>query len=133
MHFHIAHTPYLHAVTNALTAAGLCVLEWSAEPDDPRTGIIAVTFATPAYRGHDTALTWDEESGWHLVWGPDGHDIGYRYAAALGSSVLPTPADITNAVQQAADRHPPITASSLHRSFEDMDDGFEAELRAYAR
>ncbi|MDK9494691.1 DUF6292 family protein [Streptomyces katrae] len=133
MHFHDAHAPYLIAVTEALTAAGLRVQEWSAEEDDPRTGIILIAFGTPSYRGQDTALTWDEESGWHLVWGPDGHDTGYRYTAPLGAGVLPTPANITSAVQHAADRRPPIAVSSLYRAFEDMDDGFETELRAYAR
>ncbi|MFJ7203258.1 DUF6292 family protein [Streptomyces sp. NPDC098789] len=136
MDYHDAHSPYLAAVVAALALAGITVSDWTAEPDDPRTGILALDPAsTPVYPGDDVALVWDEARGWSLVWGPDGHTSGYDFSHALASNVLPSPAEITTAVREGltAPLRGDVTFSGYYRDPNTDDDGFEDLLRAYTR
>lgn len=107
--------------------------EWSAEPDDPRTGLITLD-PVPAYGEDDLGLVWDEERGWTLVWGTD--DSGrHTHFAALSDGPLPTPDELTTAVQEAFRVRLPgdTVTGGAYRYQDDQDDGFEGRLTSYTR
>ena len=128
--YHDAHGPYIKAVVTALEAAGFAVADWFADPDDPRHGCIAL--AESNGRGDRHFIVWDEARGWAYGTGAQGGRIAGVGWICL--DVLPEPSEVVEAVRKcmAGDYSEASLSGAAYRDWSDEDDGFEAELRAYA-
>ena len=65
--YHKRHEAYIDAVADALRKGGFEVLDWYADPNDPRDGAIRIT---PCGRWDDYAdvfIGWQEERRWTAV------------------------------------------------------------------
>lgn len=117
---------YVRRVVGRLGAE---VADWWEGPCDPRDATIRLV--------DDSALVWDEESGWRLghfvSGGRDRHtDLsGVRY---LGGGLLPRPERVPTAL---TDARAGVGASSAwrpcYRSHRNCRDGFDVALDFYAR
>lgn len=65
--YHDAHEAYIGAVAAALEAGGVEVLDWHADPNDPRDGAIQVRPAGALAKADEVWIGWQEERGWWLV------------------------------------------------------------------
>lgn len=135
--YHRAHEPYINAVQQALTAAGFDVLDWHADPNDPRDG--AVQIRPVGDLDHDEVwVGWQEERGWHLLRIDEReHGEANRWVTDLSVGLVYSPFSVAQAVAQEAgltfllpdDGHPDL---DFEHCFEDDDVPFELALRHYA-
>ncbi|WP_335981337.1 DUF6292 family protein [Streptomyces sp. CA2R106] len=134
MNYHDAHRPYIGAVVNALTTAGIGVDDWFADPDDPRDAcIFLATAATEThYPGEAIVLSWNEEDGWLIGGGQPNEPLNW-VADIYTRDVLPTPQQVVTAARAALIAAPSTLygLAPLFREFEDDTDGFEERLAAY--
>ncbi|WP_329370192.1 DUF6292 family protein [Streptomyces sp. NBC_00669] len=132
--YHDAHRPYIAAVVNALTTAGIGVSDWFADPNDPRDACITLTTdaTEPHYPGQTIVLTWNEEAGW-LIGGGEPDELLNWVGELDTRDVLPTPQQVVAAARTAFTTTPPTLygLAPVYREFEDDNDGFEARLAAY--
>jgi len=138
--YHDAHRPYLSAVADALTAAGVVVLDWSAEPNDPRDGSIQIQ-PIGALASHDEVwICWQEERAWFVLTideRPDGRESA-KFVHDMLICTVSSPETVVNVVIQRCG----LDRTALADSFEDLDfsthefdiddPAFEAALAAYA-
>ncbi|MFJ5608404.1 DUF6292 family protein [Streptomyces sp. NPDC093221] len=134
LNYHNAHQPYIAAVVSALTAAGIGVTDWFADPNDPRDACITLaTYATePHYPGETIVLTWTEEAGW-LIGGGQPNELLDWVGELDTRDVLPTPQQVV-VIAQTAFTAPTRTLHGLapvYREFVDDNDGFEQRLASY--
>jgi hypothetical protein len=99
------------------------VVAWWDDPYDPRDATVRLTGGQ--------ALVWDEESGWRhgrFVAGVKGVRTELAEVRYLGGGVLPVP----ERVAELLDGPYGSATRPVYRSYEDLDDGFDAELLTYA-
>lgn len=114
--YHQAHEPYLRAVADALTGAGIRVMEWHAEPNDPRDGAIRVNLFGLDY--DEVWLGWQEERGWTvlLIEERQGREPSrWVYRIDAGNVFSP------ESVVRAFGEHMGITVDPRPDSFPDLD------------
>jgi hypothetical protein len=131
--------PYIAAVAEACTAAGLIVADYGTDDIDPRDGAIHLVTDADADAEEDweasRTLGWDEERGW--MFGEPKNSHGELHNLLwLGDGVLEVPAVIAELARRIiAGELPPEEYRALighvrWRGQED-DDDFEEELAAY--
>lgn len=136
--YHRAHEPYISAVADALTAAGFEVLDWHADPNDPRDG--AIQIQPVGDLDHDEVwIGWSEERAWTILRIDEReHGEANRWVTDLNAGAVYSPWSVARDVAEAAgvdfdqpdDGHPDVDLPA--RSFEDDDIPFELALRHYA-
>ncbi|WP_411126257.1 DUF6292 family protein [Streptomyces sp. x-19] len=136
---YVSHVPYIEAIAAALDAAGLTVVDWNAEDNDPRDAYIefAREVTAPAY-GDDTevSLLWREDRGWMVGWG-DADSVpqnGLDWVVDLFCGVLPTPDEMAAEARTVVAKIPGPQGGPYgrYRDVED-EDGFDAQLAIYHR
>ena len=142
--FH-AHTPYIRAVAAALTAAGLPVDRWDADPNSPRDGNIALDLdrqgtidGQPVWSHDEVNVGWTEDRGWFLNTVDDPHGRDSRWVFDLGIARVASPATVAVAVAEKAgltvtvdgDGYPDVDFPD--HDCEEDDIPFELALRRYA-
>lgn len=133
--YHDAHEPYIAAVADALSEAGVRVADYHADGSDPRDGAIQLGESSEDIDGpvREVWVCWTEEAGWFHGVDKDGRS-GLSAITWAHIGVLPEPAAVVAWVRTPAK---PFDFASLdrphYRSFEDDGDGFEARLRDYAK
>lgn len=90
---------YLALVAEAL---GLTGQGWSVQPRPPATGYLALDRRTTEFPDRDTALLWDERTGWSLVAETPGSGE-MRTIARLPGDVLPPPQVVARFARDAAE------------------------------
>jgi hypothetical protein len=136
--YHQAHEPYMRAVAAALEAAGVKVIDWYADPNDPRDGGIQVDTDDLAW--DEVWLGWQEERGWTLLL-IDERDNGQepnRLVRDLAAGTVFSPESVVRAygqemgvaVDPPADRFPDVDFPQ-HEAEEDNVE-LEEALRRYA-
>lgn len=130
--------PYIKAVADACTAAGLHVVEWWSDDIDPRDGgidLVVVPDADPEDYGKSRTLGWNEERGW-LIGRPKGPHGELTDILYIGESALPAPAELAEqarrvlAGETGSDERYRMMRPVQWRSQDDEDD-FEPRLAAY--
>jgi hypothetical protein len=135
---HQAHEPYIDAVAAAVQAAGVELADWGAEANDPRDGYLEP--APPIGPGPEDEpgglwIAWNEERGW--FYGETKGDGGeFAYVSYFGGAVLPDPETVAGLVAllvtgDGLPNQAPAIGRWQYRSFDDEDDGFEADLASY--
>lgn len=134
LNFHQAHELYIKAVVDAFTAAGVDVPDWHASGDDPRDAAIQLGDDTSEVEGpiREEWICWTEESGWFFGVDKDGRS-GLNAIRWAHLGVLPEPAQVVEWVQSLAGKRVEFGEMdrSQYRYFDDEQDGFEDQLRAY--
>lgn len=136
--YHQAHEPYIQAVAAALTAAGVEVLDWHADPNDPRDGAIRVNVFGLDY--DEVWVCWQEERRWTVLL-IDEHADGRepsRWVYDLEAGTVFSPESVVRAFAE----HTGITLDPPADDFPDLDFpehefetdnvALELALRAYA-
>jgi Family of unknown function (DUF6292) len=84
--YHRLHGPYIAAVADALVRAGVVVVDWYDNPDEPRDGAIELAETLGYEQLH---IAWRETLGWYWIPSSDRH-------SALGDAAmdLPRPVDV---------------------------------------
>ena len=136
--YHDAHQAYIQAVADALTAAGFDVLDWHADPNDPRDG--AIQIKPVGDLDHDEAwIGWSEERGWSILRIDEReHAEPNRWVTDLGAGTVYSPWFVAGQIAEEADLdftlpddgHP--DADFPGHSFEDDNIPLELALRYYA-
>ena len=132
--------PYIKAVADACTAAGLYVVEWWTDDIDPRDGgidLVTTAGADPEDWDKSRTLGWNEERGWLIgrPKGPHGELTGILY---LCGSALPAPADVAEQARRviageiSRDEKYAMMQPAHWRDQDDEDD-FEEQLDVYRR
>lgn len=65
--YHAAHEPYLSAVADAFEAAGIEVVTWFADANDPRDGAIQIDPQAVDSSADEVWVCWQEERRWYLL------------------------------------------------------------------
>lgn len=65
--YHEAHEPYLGAVAAAFEAAGVEVITWFADANDPRDGAIQIDPAAVGSGADEVWVCWQEERRWYIL------------------------------------------------------------------
>jgi hypothetical protein len=144
--YHEAHQAYIDAVAAALTAAGFTVIDWYADPNDPRDGAIALE-PVGAFSADELWLGWQEERGWTVLTIDEGKGWNKRDGVAedaryVHDVLVPLLAAPSTVVCEFADmaKVKAFVAGDRWRdlnfpehSFEDDDPQFEAALAAYRK
>jgi hypothetical protein len=115
-----ATRPYITAVVLALLGEGIVVRRSWLDPRGPRDATIVF--------GVNSALVWDEETGWRrgeYVSGEQGERTVLARAAALGGGVLPPGTEVAARVKEDVRLTPEV-----YRKYTDICDGFEVKLSA---
>lgn len=86
------HAHYLHAVADALKAAGFSILSSGGHDWTPRGGhiLLEAQDGWDDYRYADADVRWNERDGWTCMWGGITHE--------LNAAVLASPACVVMAV-----------------------------------
>jgi hypothetical protein len=134
--YHRAHEPYMRAVAEALEAAGVKVLDWYADPNDPRDGAIQV--ASDA--ADEVWLGWQEERGWTLLCIDErsGGQQPTRLVRDLGAGTVYSPESVVRAygqemgvvVDPPGDRFPDVDFPQHEAEVDNVE--LELALRRYA-
>jgi hypothetical protein len=132
--------PYIAAVAEACTRAGLTVADYWSDDIDPRDGAIHLVTDADADAEEDweksRTLGWDEERGW-MYGEPKNHHGELHNLLWLGSGALPDPADIAEEARRvirgelSREECRRLIDWTRWRDQED-EDGFEEKLAAYA-
>jgi hypothetical protein len=131
--------PYIKAVADACTAAGLHVAEWWTDDIDPRDGgidLVLVPGASPEEDwGKSRTLGWNEERGWFIgrLKDPYGELVGgilYIGEAASAPADVAEAARRVIAVETSRDERYAMMRPTHWRD-QDDEDGFEEKLAAY--
>jgi hypothetical protein len=99
---HEAHDPYITAVAHELQRAGVEVLEWFANPDDPRNGAIELADPMPGYE--QTHIAWREDMGWYYMPSSDSSSAHADRTIELEVGFLDEPHEVAAAACKALDR-----------------------------
>lgn len=124
----LAHRHYIAKVINALNTAGIVTPDHEIQSDDPRTAFIQLGEADPD-TGREVYLCWTEESGWyHGIDKTGSGELSLIRWAHL--DLLPAPAEVVEWAQLQEISTPAAGQFDRphYRSFDDLADGFEAEL-----
>lgn len=143
--YHKAHEDYLLAVSEAFSAAGFDVDDWSAEANDPRDGYVSLNVATnreespdnPIWTNAEVFASWSEDRGWSLVTVEESHRNSGRYVYDLDVARVAAPATVAIAAAEkigdvpadVTDNHPDVDFPE--HTFEVDDVPFELALRHY--
>lgn len=65
--YHAAHEPYLSAVADAFEAAGVAVVTWFADANDPRDGAIQIDPKAVDSNADEVWVCWQEERRWYIL------------------------------------------------------------------
>lgn len=65
--YHAAHEPYLAAVADAFEAAGVEVITWFADANDPRDGAIQIDPEAVDSGADEVWVCWQEERRWYIL------------------------------------------------------------------
>ncbi len=134
--------PYIAAVADACTAAGLIVADYCSDDIDPRDGVITIVTRPDADPDggedwqHVRILGWDEERGWLYGRHKDPHG-GLSGILYLCDGPLPDPADVAEAARRvmagevSGDERHAMMRQPHWRDRGDEDDGFEEQLAVY--
>ncbi|MDG4792097.1 DUF6292 family protein [Micromonospora sp. WMMD1102] len=114
--YHQAHEPYIRAVADALTASGVKVLNWYADPNDPRDGAIQVNTFGLDY--DEVWVCWQEERRWYvlLVEEHEGREAS-RNVYDLDAGTVFSPESVVRAFAE----HMGITLDPPGDAFPDLD------------
>lgn len=136
--YHDAHEPYIRAVAAALTAAGFEVLDWHADPNDPRDG--AIQIRPVGDLDHDEVwIGWSEERAWSILRiDEQEHREPNRWVTDLNVGIVYSPWFVAGEVAEAAgldftlpdDGHPDVDFSG--HTFDEDNIPLELALRHYA-
>lgn len=133
-----SHRAYVNAVTAALTAAGVPIIEVDFLDDlwddgDPLRGALTLIDAArtaAAYPGRQVWAEWDEQSGWALsVFDRDANCVESQHA--LCTEVIPAPADVAAAVVAVLAAHPGASTTLDRSILSKWNEALEEGLDAY--
>lgn len=142
--YHRAHEGYIGAVAEVVAAAGYEVYDWSAEPNDPRDGVIILDTQAmsgddqlPIWSNGEVNVAWSEDRGWSLVTVEESFRNDGRFVFDLPVARLASPETVANAVAAQIGEQVTVPADNFpdadfpEHTFEDDDVPFELALAVY--